>query len=252
MPRVSVIVCKSFLLLLSAMALVWSGTMLASGRLSTDLDAVAQKILRGESFRSDNLDALEPRIIGVEADPFARPASLRSAAIITLHRAEVAIAEGRRIAIDERLDQLGRLLGRALQTSPTDSYLWLALFWYRNNAHGYDPANVALLARSYDLGPAEGWIGVRRVRLALPILSHLPAPLQERVVKEFAFLVNAQFPEMPGVLVGAGWAEREKLLARLATVKDESRRTFARSLGAMGYILDVPNLAPVEDRPWTR
>ncbi|MDC7786718.1 hypothetical protein PQJ75_08285 [Rhodoplanes sp. TEM] len=244
--------CRAVLVLLAIVGLGWSGTMLASGRLPTDLDDLAETVLRGETFRTEDLEALAPRIAAVEADTLPRPAALRGAVVITLHQAETAMRDGRRSAMDERLATLGRLLERALATMPTDPYLWLSLFWYRNTVEGYTPENLPLLLRSYDLGPAEGWIAVRRIRLALAVFPQLSPDLQERVPQEFALLVNSRFPEMPAVLTGAGWAVRDRLVPRLAGVSEESRKGFARSLDAMGYAIDLPGRAPREDRPWTR
>ena len=246
--------CRIGLIAFAGVAFAWSAGLLASGRLSTRLDDVAGKVLRGEAFRAEDLEALVPRVIAVGNDPAPRPAALRSATVIALRQAEAAVLDGRRIEMDERLATLGRLLDRALATMPTDAYLWLALFWHRNAVSGFTPGNLALLERSYALGPAEGWIGVRRIRVALVFLSRLPPALQEQVVQEFARLVNARFSDMPAILAGPGWPVRERLVAALASASEESRTSFRQSLIAMGIDIDIdiPGLARPADRPWSR
>jgi hypothetical protein len=104
---------------------------------------------------------------------------------------------------------------------------------------------------SYSLGPNEGWIAVRRNRLALALFAVLTPDLQNKAVLEFAHLVDSGFvPEAADILTGPGWPVRERLLSRLAHVDELYREQFAKAVYQLGYDVSVPGVKPFGFRPW--
>jgi hypothetical protein len=212
------------------------------------LERAAARIIAGDRYKAEDIDRLAAAID--PAAPLVRAASLRAAAILALRRAEDAIAEGRRIDIDDSLAALARLAPAALCAAPADAFLWLASFWRHNVAEGFAEASLPRLAMSYATGPNEGWIGVKRSAATLAVWERLPPELRERAVGEFAGLVQSRFREMAEILIGPGWMARDVLLRRLAPITDSIRKAFARALYKFGADVDVPGVDKSRERPW--
>jgi hypothetical protein len=139
---------------------------------------------------------------------------------------------------------------KALTCEPTDSFLWLALYWAEISREGYSARSLSYLEMSYRFGRFEGWVGLRRIELALRAFDDLPSWLREQVVDEFAHLLDSWFVnETVTALTGPGWPVRDRLLSGLSQVGQGQRRVFARELVRRGYRLDVPGVE-VELRPW--
>ena len=219
----------------------------------TSLDHAAARIVMGDRYRPEELDRYAPVIAALELTPAVRATSLRSAVIVVLRQAETAIEDGRRADIDAHMDALGRLLPRALSGLPGDAFLWLALFWRDNLALGFDQARLPLLDMSYETGPNEGWLGVKRIVRSLALWEQLTPALKTAVAREFVGLVKARFfRAMPDIFTGPGWAARDALLPGLAQIDEPTRRAFARALNQRGVNVDVPGIEQPDARPWSR
>ncbi len=84
---------------------------------------------------------------------------------------------------------------------------------------------------SYEQGPYEGWISVKRNRTALAILSILPRDLADRAIAEFVALVRWGFSiDAAEIAARLDRPRRELLFARLKDVKIEQRRQLADAL----------------------
>ena len=90
--------------------------------------------------------------------------TLRALAIVRLRLAEEAISDGDGTLIDQTLSTSETALRHSLSCSPTEPFLWFALFWTL-----LQQTNLKLLRMSYRLGPNEGWLSIRRSSLALAI-----------------------------------------------------------------------------------
>jgi len=100
-----------------------------------------------------------------------------------------------------------------------------------------------LLRLSYRLGPNEGWISLRRNRLALALYEQLPPDLAGRSLVEFAGLVRSRFyEEAVDIFVSAGAPPRDKLISRLAELDELDRRAFGKVLLDRGYSYAIPGL----------
>lgn len=214
------------------------------------LERAAARIIAGDRYKAEDIDRLAAATD--PSAPLVRAASLRAAAILSLRRAENAIAEGRRTDIDESLAALARLAPSALSAAPADAFLWLALFWRHNVAEGFAAENLPRLAMSYATGPNEGWVGVKRSAAALAAWERLTPELQDRAAGEFVGLVRSRFWEMADILMGPGWAARDALLPKLAQVDESERKIFARTLYRAGGYVDVPGIDRSGGRPWAR
>lgn len=240
------------LMIVGAGSIAWAATILGSARQAPALERVAARIVQGDRYKAEDLDRVAPVMAEIAATPEPRFSSLRAAVIYELRQAETAVADGRRTDIDRHMDALRKVLPRALATGPSDSFLWLALFWRETFTGGSDPTRLPLLEMSYRTGPREGWVAVRRSPWTLALYSRLVPDLQEVAVAEFVGLVQSGFKEAASILTGPGWSLREVLIPRLATVDEPSRKVFAKSLYRGGYDVQVPGIDRPSERPWSR
>ena len=218
---------------------------------ASPLEQTAKYIIAGETIKPSILSAMEERLAGVDSGKWGRPSTLAHAAVIRLRLLENAIYRGDQKAIDRQSEQLQATTRQSLSSSPAESLLWLVLYWVENTRNGFDRDHIKYLRMSYLTGPNEGWIGVKRNRLALSVFSQLPSDIADAAVAEFAHLVDSQFiPEMADILVGPGWPIRNTLLAGLTTVELVNRERFAKIVYRLGYDIVVPGVERRGQRPW--
>ena len=214
---------------------------------------IASRIIASEAYKSEMLAVVAAQIAGDPRSVF-RSSVLSKLAIIRLRLAEDALVSGNRMTIDARLDQLARATDEALMNAPNDSYQWLVRLWAAQAGGSFSPDQwSSSLRMSYTIGPYEGWIALKRSRLALTNFTSLPSDLVEAVFAEFVGLVRSQlYNEAVDILAGPGWPVRDLLLARLRDVKEADRRVFARVLYDKNLLdgVVVPGIARAAERPW--
>ncbi len=136
--------------------------------------------------------------------------------------------------------------------TPADSFLWLMLFALENDRNGFAPSNLDFLRESYATGPLEGWISLRRNRLALAVFPSLDAGTQNSVVAEFAAMVDSGFiDDAKFNLTGIGWTHRDRLLASLARVDAQQKYYLLKRLLSDGMQVSIPGVE-ADVRPWFR
>jgi hypothetical protein len=163
--------------------------------------------------------------------------------------AEQAIVDGD--DIDMQLNALRDSIRRSLACSPADPFLWVVLYWVEINRNGFQPDYLKYLRLSYQLGPNEGWIALKRNGYALAIFQQLPPDLAEMAIAEFATLVDTGFyAETAAILTGPGWPEREMLLSHLKDVSERYKEAFAKAVYKLGYDVNVPGVVLRDPRPW--
>lgn len=241
-----------FLIGLGTVAVAWAICVLPTFLRDTPINQVAVRIVEGEIYREPALLNLVPVLEEIEQEALCRPVSQRSATIVRLRLLESAIASGDRMSIDDRLEQLLKSVRISLRCSPADSFLWLILYWADGTRNGFDARHIGYLRLSYELGPNEGWVAVKRNRYALAIFEQLPPDLANQALDEFVGLVRSGFyRDASEILMGAGWRLREKLLPRLANIEEHHRRNFDRELSQRGYRPEeTPANRRPEARPW--
>jgi hypothetical protein len=242
---------RSFLILLGLAGVAWGVTNFSAFWRQAAIEQIASEILDQETFKPKALDPFIPILAEIEQSRYCQPKLLRSAAIFRLRLAEEAIGLGERDVIDDRLEALENGVRSALGCEPADAFLWMVLAWANNLREGPKPEQLTFLRLSYSLGPSEGWIAVRRNRLALSMFPRLPSDLANASVSEFGRMVNSWFyREALAIFTGPGWPIRDRLLASLRDAGERQREAFAIQLYTEGYDLIIPGIAPREPRPW--
>ncbi len=211
-------------------AFAWSTFAIRTYRAEAAFTNPAFRILAGDRFGPEQLIALSLQIEAVPVGSL-RPAALSDIATIRLRLAEVAVQSGRPQLAASAFDNLEAAVAVALEGNPANPFMWLTDYWIRS-MRGGNPANaLTSLGMSYDEGPNEGWVAVRRNPVALSAFSLLPDKLAGDALNEFARLVGSGFyREAADTVAGAGWPIRDKLLAKLTAINEGDRRRFAKIL----------------------
>jgi hypothetical protein len=241
-----IIVCS-----LGGVAVAWALYVFPIFWLQSGIKQTAKHIIAGDSFKTTVLYSVDATLTSIKTDKWDRPSVFGSAALIRLRLLEQAIADDDRKAIDGRMVELQTGIRKSLANSPAAPFLWLVLFWLENSQNGFARDHLKYLRASYLTGPNEGWIAMKRNRVALAIFSQLPPDLAECVIHEFARLVGSLFiDEAADILVGPGWPIHNRLLLALKDVTLINRQFFAKTVYRLGYDVSVPGVAPEAFRPW--
>ena len=232
---------------LAALALVWGVGTLPLFWQARRLETTANLIVLGDRFDTRELAAESARAEESGNPPWV--AIRRSAAIIRLRLVEDALNTGDRNSLDLRLQDLKRSAVDVLEQDPADAFFWLIYYWCNVTMNGFAPPQLKFLQASYEFGPNEGWIAIRRNRLALAVYSQLSPVMRQRVVSEFVGMVSSGLiVDAAANLLGPGTPIRSELLQQLAVVPIAQRETFARFLWDIGANVAVPGVSLPEKR----
>jgi hypothetical protein len=229
----------------------WGTTALPRFQADADAIRMSKELIEGRVFGPDILDkaASSLELANTRSVPDSR--EMMALAVMRIRLAQEAIERGDRLDADTRLAIAREAIVAALTITPGSSFLWFALFVVEHAQQGFDSVQLGMLRMSYQLGPSEGWIAIRRNRLALELFSRLDADLEGRCVREFAQLVGSGFfVEAADLVAGPGWPIHELLLAQLRPVEPLLREKLARILYFRGYDVTVPGVAVQQPRPW--
>ena len=120
-----------------------------------------------------------------------------------------------------------------------------------NTHNGAKADYLKYLRMSYQLGPNEGWIGLKRNRVTFAASDKVPFDMAEYAINEFVGLVEMGFYEQAAeIFTGPAWRVREQLLPRLKNIDERHRRAFADILYTKGYDVAVPGTERPGSRPW--
>lgn len=258
LPLPARLLFRAFLSGLAVTCFIWALGAFAGFWTQSGVARMSEQILQGQTFRPDAIRGLlaegrtPPLLRSAPPPRFAsRPDHLRDLAVLEMALAEQA-AQRSEAELLAALPRLQQVTMTALLAAPGDSFLWLMLFWAKSASEGVTSNTIPLLQRSYELGPNEGWIALKRLRLSLASLRSLPPALAGRVRAEFRALVASGF-ELPvaEILAGCEPAIRQKLVDTVAGLPEPNRRKLAENLVGKGlHELVVPGIAPTELRPW--
>jgi hypothetical protein len=241
-----ILLARIFVVVVGCVAIWWGVVEFPVFWQESSAERIADRIIAGAPYKADILARQLPVPNGVDRSAFCRPATVRSAAIIRLRSVEATVSENDRNHTGEQLKVLGNVIRSSLACSPADPFLWIVLFWMENVQNGTDPTHLKYLRLSYQLGPNEGWIAIKRNPIVLGYLASLPPDLAEAGISEFVALVRSHFySEAADILARSAWPIRDLLFARLKEVRETDRQTFAKLLHDRG--LDntpVPGTAP--------
>jgi hypothetical protein len=249
--RLGLGVVRLFTALLGCAAIVSGVYMFPVFWNQSPLEYTAMHLIEGVPFATNELIRSMPAVEATEQARLCRPQALHSAAIIRLQLAKDVIAGSERDHIDGSLSALRDSIHHSLGCSPADPFLWSVLFWVENTMNGFSQDHLEFLRLSYQLGPNEGWIAVKRNELALAVFGQLPVDLRQMAINEFANLLESGFLAEPVAnFTGPGWPIRDALLLRLKSVSGVRREAFARELYRKGYNVSVPGVEEIGRRPW--
>ncbi|MGV7217064.1 hypothetical protein [Bradyrhizobium sp. UFLA05-112] len=241
---------RALLFLFGFIGLAWSLTALPSFTLTTSGRDIVARIIADERFKPGVLAGVLERM---KADPrplMLQPEFSQGEALVMLRSAEEAMQRKSSGEADREVEAAERKVRATLARTPSDSFLWLMLYSIATTRNGFDANNIIYLEQSYASGPNEGWIALRRNRVALAIFSGLNETSRAIVVSEFAELVDSELIEDAAAnLMGVGWAHRQRLLASLERVDIANRRSLAKRLSIEGL---KPTILGIEtdERPW--
>jgi hypothetical protein len=245
------IVARFCLILIGVSAILWSYNVLPLFWRAATLDNAAHRIIRGESFKPEIVTGLIPEIEKVQAANSCQTRALHNAAIVRLRLLETAIASGERQGLDRNFQLLRTAVLKSLACSPADPFLWTILYWVDTSTRGFSAETLRFLRMSYEMGRHEGWVALKRNRLAIAIYEQLPAGMVKLVTEEFADLLESGYvQETANILERAGWANRDALLQAITRVSNQKRQLFAATIYRDGYDLLVPGIILPEARPW--
>lgn len=211
----------------------------------------ARRIIAGDSYSQDALAKLGSSI-ELTGNLSARPSVLESLAVVHLRLVEEMVARGEPREVDKRMALLDRTITSALTSSSFSSYQWLALYWVRNRSNGYSPQYLEYLQMSYDTGPLEGWVALRRSRIALGMYAVLNDQLREAALSEYVGLVRSQFFVDAAEIFGNSTPiVRTALIAKLDQLKETDRQALVKIISEKGYWdASLPGVNLVPSRPW--
>jgi hypothetical protein len=216
-------------------AVGWSGFVAPVAWRQTSMAPLGTKIVAGERFKAGTL---EQYLFGSQSDigdGLCQPVTLRTLAIVRVRLAEEAISDGDRALIEQTQSAGETFLRRSLLCTPTDPFLWFALFWMQNSSRGLQQDNFRLLRLSYRVGPNEGWLSIRRNRVAIAIYPSLPDDLKQAATAEFVQLVRSDLiTEAADILAGPGRPVSKMLLTRLQGVDERKVRLLSTLLAGKG------------------
>ena len=250
----NVVLTRIFVAAVGCIAVIWGLVTLPIFWRQSTLERTAQWIIKGAAYKPEALTGLVPAIEAMEKTTFCAPTALRSAAIIRLRIAELG-QSGNAEEKSDTLNAAANSVRESLSCSPADSFLWLALYWLDTAQYGHRPEDLKYLRLSYQLGPNEGWIALKRNGVTFAMLQSSPdwcdprvcilSKFSEFAINEFVGLVTSEFyDEAADVFTGPAWPEREVILPRLAGISEPDRRRFLDILHRRGYDVNVPGVAP--------
>ncbi len=196
------------------------------------LSSVAHGIRAGDIYKNETLVAVDNRIRDY-GNSF-EPSAASKIVFVRLREAEDAI-DANRDDVESKLTALDDAIELALTATPGDSFLWLERFWLDNMRKGLLPEHFEALRASYRLGPHEGWIALKRNRIAMATLAALPEDLRQLAFGEFVDLVRWGFiGQTAAIAAQLDRQTRSALFRRLQDVKLAQRRPFAQEIYRQG------------------
>lgn len=237
---------RSILAIFGICAIVWAvnAVIVFPGR--DRLAQVAQRMLSGERFNAAQLSAIKNLLAATPARTL-RASDLSNAAMVRLWLWDDELKLGQRPPASD-LVELQTAVGAAIDQSPSNSFMWLTDLWVKLRKGEFVDRDWNLLRMSYQSGPNDAWIAVRRNSLAVGVFQSLPDDLAEQALLEFARLVRSGFySDAANILAGPGWAFRDKLLSRLVQIDEADRRAFAKVLESKN--LDGVTVPGVDEKP---
>ncbi|RTE90033.1 hypothetical protein D6B98_26395 [Bradyrhizobium sp. LVM 105] len=244
------VLLRSSLLLCGAVGALWASYATRSFWLATPVREVSSRIVANDRFKPGVLTDVLAHLKGIDRPAILQSKFLEAEAIVILRAADETTQWSRPEESDRRMENAEDKIRTALRENPMGSFLWLMLYSVGTARNGLDPKNISYLEQSYATGPNEGWVALRRNRLALAVFPVLSTLVQSEVISEFANTVDSDFiAEAELTLIGVGWTYKERLLSALESVDLASRQALRKRLSNDGIKVSIPGLQ-ADERPW--
>jgi hypothetical protein len=242
---------RIFLWLLGSGAIAWAAFVLPLFWQQATLSRVASELLQGHSFKIQWVLREAQEAEAAQQSSFCDPTILHDAVVLHLAILDDAMSASNKTLVNSAYSPLYDSTRRALSCAPADPFAWLTLFWLDFSKYGFERDNATYLRLSYALGPNEGWIALRRSRLAIALFPRLPADLADDAIDEFIRLVDTGtlYSETAGIFASATPAVQSRLLERIKSAKAVPRQIFARTLYDEGFDVKILGIdGPAQ--PW--
>lgn len=229
----SFLALRGLVFILACLGLVWAAPDLAGSAVSDDFRDLDARLLQFESIKPETA----ARLLRNAADEALSPCDTHAQHALQLMEvrlAEIALRSGIAVEFDRRMTAIETRSRQVLSCTPRDSLTWLLLFGLEIE-HGNFTAQVFdLLEMSYETSPNEGWLGLRRMTVAIPVLLVAPEPLQQTILTEFESLVRSRLVEIPAHLYFTVSAPIRALLeSRINRLDDNTRKLFFDTVAAL-------------------
>lgn len=243
-------VLRCVLCLAGVLGSTWAAFVMPRVRSASLAHEVSARIVADERFRPSVLGELYLRLSGGEQLCPVEARVAQALALVKLSAAEDATKRLQSDFADTAIQDASERIGCSLALAPADAFLWLSLYTLETFRNGFDQRSLSYLDQSYRVAPFEGWIALKRNKLALSVFALMQGASQQKTVSEFAGLVSSGFVDAASSnLIGAGWSQREQLLGALSPLDSMAREAFAKKLAHEGVREAVPGVEMVE-RPW--
>jgi hypothetical protein len=245
-PTGRVILSRVFIIIFGCIGVIWGLATFPDFWRQAPMERTASHIINGEPYKIKMLMAQMPTAEAAEKLARCHPRALQSAAIIRLRIVEQASFDSGGKSTDvQQIASLDDLIRNSLSCSPADPFLWLVLYWAEVTKNGFDARYLNYLRMSYQLGPNEGWVALKRNSLAFINFERLPGDLVDEGINEFIRLLKSRqfFGEAADILVGPAWRVREQVLPRLIELPEGDRKIFAQVLQSKGYDVPIPGIS---------
>lgn len=233
---------------LAALSVAWAIAASPQAFRGYSMERIALRIASGDTYNDELLKRVGDGLsvpAGLCAERF-----LRNTLIVRAKLAENAVAAGEIDRIDVRFADVEGSARDLIACSPNQSFGWLALFWQRLQVGTRASQAQPFLLRSYETGPHELWVQVRRSALAANAFDQLSSDLQTRAATEFAELLRGgAFGQAAEILTRSVASARARFLDQVANLPEDLRYRLARMLRLLDSDIEVPGLRR-PDRPW--
>ncbi len=239
---VAYILARILICLLGLGAVAWGGLALPLFWQQAPTDRIAAAVLRGDNFKMQLLRDATRQAERAKQSSFCDPAASHNAVVLYLAILDKTIATNQPL-VDSDYGRLYDATRSALACAPSGSFAWLTLFWLDARKHGFGPDNAKYLRLSYAFGPNEGWIALRRSRLAFALFAQLPPDLSDRAIDEFVKLVDTGrlSSETAAIFANAPSVGQNRIVEHLKDANPISRQMFARMLYDGGLDVHIPD-----------
>jgi hypothetical protein len=163
---------------------------------------------------------------------------------------EAAASANDREHAGDNLKSLDEAIRRSLSCEPADPFLWVVLYWVESTQNGFKHEYLNYLRMSYQLGPNEAWIALKRNIVAFSDFERLPADLAKDAIDEFTALIkNELYQEAVDIFSGPAWRIRDAILPQLAGLPRRNREAFARAVYDRGLVVTIPGVDLPNPKP---